>query len=130
MTTTHPKPHVPINSIHVTEKAASKVKEFAARDGKDEFGQTLQQRIEKHAVDNEFKSFKDAANAYLFDQHMKRAAMKAKEDAAKELQKQRKLGLGPVTDRSQKTMTQARSVSQMSYDDLMREGLEELGIDA
>lgn len=99
-------------------------------DSKDEFGHTLQERIENHAIENEFKNFNDAANAYLFDQHMKRAAIKAKEDAAKELQKQRKLGLGPVTDHSTRTATQARTVSQMSYEDLMREGLTELGIDA
>lgn len=38
MTTAQAQPKVPINSIHVTEKAATKVKEFAARDGKDQFG--------------------------------------------------------------------------------------------
>ena len=38
MTTAHSTPKVPINSIHVTEKAASKVREFATRDGKDQFG--------------------------------------------------------------------------------------------
>ena len=38
MTTAHAKPKVPINSIHVTAKAAGKVQEFAKRDGKDQFG--------------------------------------------------------------------------------------------
>lgn len=38
MTTTHEHPQVPINRIHVTPKAASKVREFAKRDGKDKFG--------------------------------------------------------------------------------------------
>lgn len=38
MTTAQAQPKVPINSIHVTEKAANKVKEFATRDGKDKFG--------------------------------------------------------------------------------------------
>lgn len=32
------KPAIPANTIFITEKAASKVKEFAARDGMDEFG--------------------------------------------------------------------------------------------
>ncbi len=38
MTTAQAQPKVPINSIHVTEKAATKVKEFATRDGKNKFG--------------------------------------------------------------------------------------------
>lgn len=38
MTTAHARPAVPINSIHVTEKAASKVSDFAKRDGKEQFG--------------------------------------------------------------------------------------------
>lgn len=38
MTTIHTKPKVPINSIHVTPKAAGKVREFAKRDGREQFG--------------------------------------------------------------------------------------------
>ncbi|MDA1296933.1 MAG: iron-sulfur cluster assembly accessory protein [Chloroflexi bacterium] len=38
MTTTHTKPKVPVNSIHVTPKAAGKVREFAKRDGREQFG--------------------------------------------------------------------------------------------
>lgn len=38
MTTAHATQKVPINSIHVTPKAVSKVREFAKRDGKDPFG--------------------------------------------------------------------------------------------
>ena len=38
MTTTHAHPKVPINSIHVTPKAAQKVRDFAARDGMEKFG--------------------------------------------------------------------------------------------
>ena len=38
MTTSPARPAVPINTIHVTPKAASKVAEFALRDGKNEYG--------------------------------------------------------------------------------------------
>lgn len=38
MTTTQAQARVPINSIHVTPKAAGKVREFAERDGKKQFG--------------------------------------------------------------------------------------------
>ncbi|MEX0763456.1 MAG: iron-sulfur cluster assembly accessory protein [Dehalococcoidia bacterium] len=37
-TTTHPNHTVPINTIQVTEKAAAKVRQFAERDGLDQFG--------------------------------------------------------------------------------------------
>ena len=38
MTTTHAHPPVPVNRINVTPKAAAKVREFAARDGREKFG--------------------------------------------------------------------------------------------
>ena len=38
MTTAQAGSRVPINSIHVTEKAAAKVREFAIRDGMEKFG--------------------------------------------------------------------------------------------
>jgi hypothetical protein len=97
-------------------------------DAKDEFGQTLQEKIEKHAVDNGIRSYKLAANSYLFDQHMKRTEMKAKEVAAKELIEKKKQGLGPITDRSIRQTKQARALGSMSYQDLASEALQELGI--
>eukprot|EP00918_Siedleckia_nematoides_P092973 GHVU01204062.1.p2 GENE.GHVU01204062.1~~GHVU01204062.1.p2 ORF type:complete len:315 (+),score=65.04 GHVU01204062.1:1373-2317(+) len=106
-----------------------KVNEDFDWETKDEFGQTLQEQIEKHAVENEFKNFKDAANTFLFDKIQKRTELRAKEEAAKELLKQRKLGLGPVTSHSSKTTAQARAVSQMSYEDLASEAMTELGLD-
>ena len=95
---------------------------------KDEFGQTLQERIEKHAVDNGIRSYKLAANSFLFDQHMKRTEMKAKEVAAKEIIEQKKKGLGPITDRSVKKTQQANNLGAMTYQDLATEALKELGI--
>ena len=38
MTTARTQHRVPINTIHVTEKAAGKVREFAQNDGKEKFG--------------------------------------------------------------------------------------------
>jgi hypothetical protein len=97
-------------------------------DAKDEFGQTLQDKIEKHAVDNGIRSYNLAANSFLFDQHMKRTEMKAKETAAKELLDKKKKGLGPVTDHSIKQTTQSSNLSGMTYQDLATEALKELGI--
>ena len=95
---------------------------------KDEFGDSLQDRIEKHAVDNGIKSFKVAANSYLFDQHLKRTELKAKEQVAKELQQKKKNGLGPITDRSTRQTTESSNFASMSYEDLAGEALRELGI--
>lgn len=95
---------------------------------KDEFGQTLQDKIEEHAVDNGIRSYNLAANSFLFDQHMKRTEMKAKESAAKELLDKKKKGLGPITDHSTKEPQQARNLGELSYDDLAHEALVEYGI--
>jgi len=96
---------------------------------KDEFGDSLQDRIEKHAVDSGIKNFKVAANSYLFDQHLKRTELKAKEQVAKDLQQQKKNGLGPITDRSIRETKEATNISSMSYEDLAGEALREIGID-
>jgi hypothetical protein len=96
-------------------------------DSKNEFGQTLQEQIEDHAVKNGFKNFKDAANTFLFDKIQKRTALKAKEEAARELQKQKKLGLGPVTDHSSKTVDRT-NLRAASYEQLAAEAMDELGL--
>lgn len=62
-------------------------------------GKDLERQILQHAIDNEIKSFKAAANDYLHDEFLKRTEFKAKEDTAKDVQKVSKLGLGAVTDK-------------------------------
>lgn len=92
----------------------------------DEFGETLQDRIEKHAVDNGIRSYKLAANSYLFDQHMKRVEMKAKESGAKEIIERNKKGIG--LPKNESSIGKPSDISSMSYQDLAREALIELGI--
>lgn len=103
-------------------------KNFLDWESKDEFGNSLQDRIEEFAVKKEIKSFSDAANLLLHDQLLKHTALKAKEDAAKELQKQKKLGLGPVTDSPQNKGSVSGYRGSQSYSDLASEALQELGI--
>lgn len=97
-------------------------------ESKDEYGQTLEDRITQHAVDNQIRDFKTAANDYLFDEHLKRASLQSKEKAAKEIQKQNKLGLGKVTDQSTLDVKRADSVRSKSYNDLAAEALKEFGL--
>lgn len=99
-------------------------------EGKDEFGKTLEERIEEYAVENEIKSFTNAANLMLFDQLQKLAVTRAKETAGKSIQKQNKLGLGPVTDRPTQAgdVSNAYSYREKSYEQLAGEALEEMGI--
>lgn len=99
-------------------------------EAKDEFGKTLQDRIEEFAVENEIKSFTNAANLMLFDQLQKIAVTRAKEETGKSIQKQKKLGLGPVTDKptQQGEVASAHSYREKSYEDLAGEALEELGL--
>jgi len=95
---------------------------------KDELGQTLEDRITQHALDNEIKSFQTAANDMLFEEHVKRAQLNSKEKAAKELQKQHKMGLGKVTKESQLQATNVKNVRSKSYNDIVAETLAEYGI--
>jgi hypothetical protein len=99
-------------------------------EGKDEFGKTLQERVEEFAVENEIKSFTNAANLMLFDQLQKIAVTRAKEETGKSIQKQKKLGLGPITEKPTQTgeVASAHSYREKSYEDLAGEALAELGL--
>ncbi len=95
---------------------------------KDDFGQTLEDRITQHALDNEIKNFKTAANDLLFEEHMKRAQLTSKEQAGKEVQKQHRMGLGKVTKESQLQAKPVEDVRKKSYTDIVSETLREYGI--
>jgi len=95
---------------------------------KDELGQTLEDKITQHAIDNKIGNFKTAANDYLFDEHIKRASLESKEQAAKKIQEQHKLGLGKVTSESQLKIDKVDGVRKKSYNDLAAEALKDLGL--
>lgn len=59
----------------------------------DQSGLTLEQRIINHALQNGIQTFRAAANDYLIDEVAKRKEFKAKEEVAKTIQKNNKLGL-------------------------------------
>ena len=95
---------------------------------KDDFGQTLEDRITQHALDNEIKNFKTAANDLLFDEQIKHAQLTSKEQAGKEVQKQHRMGLGKVTKESQLQAKPVEDVRKKSYTDIVSETLREYGI--
>jgi hypothetical protein len=98
--------------------------------GKNELGLSLRDRIDQHAIDQGINNFRAAANDYLFEDHIKNAEMKAKEDAGTKIKQASKLGLGPVTPVPIGTLTKraVKDVYNSSYEDLGNEALRELGI--
>lgn len=95
---------------------------------KDDFGQTLEDRITDFALDNGIKDFTIAANAFLMDEHLKRTELQAKEKVAREIQEQNKLGLGKITDKSQLQVKKPDDIKNKSYNALVQEALAELGL--
>jgi hypothetical protein len=91
-------------------------------------GASLEHRVIKHALDNNIKSFRAAFRDLLHDDLVKRAEDKAREAVSKDLQKRQKSGLLGTSPTPTKGLAQAESIKNKSYEQLMREGLEELGI--
>jgi hypothetical protein len=93
----------------------------------DETGNTLEYNVLKHANENGIKSFKTAFLDFYHDNLMKIAEMKAKETFAKDSQQIKKLGIS-TQQPQMKRQGPSRPVSQMSYEDLTKEALAELGL--
>lgn len=98
---------------------------------KDEQGRDLERQIIDHAIElgiSKPKGFLAAANDYLFDKHVERAKLSAKGEVGKQLQKQTKLGLGPVTaTRTAKPV--AKNLTNLSYEEINKLALKELGLE-
>lgn len=90
-------------------------------------GMTLEYRVLKHAQENGINNFKTAFRDYYHDELMSRTEAKAKEEAIKQQQKTKKAGILGITTTPQKGRPSG-NIKDMSYDDLMKEALEELGI--
>ena len=95
---------------------------------RDESGLDLENRILQHAITNKIGSFRAAANDYLHDEHLKRHEVSVKEQTGKEIKKQTKLGLGPVTDKPSREIKRISNVRSKSYDDITQDALDELGV--
>lgn len=95
----------------------------------DDEGLTLEDRIGQAMIDNGVRDFQIMADSFLIKEQLTRKTLEGKEAAAREIQKANKLGLGRVTKQSQLQTKKAEDVSNKSYDELLLEGLAELGIE-
>ena len=98
-------------------------------EAKDAEGNSLEDRISHAMLDNGVKNFSIMADHFLKDQLMKRNALESKEAAAKGIQKANKLGLGKVTPKSTLGVKSTEGIRKKSYDQLLAEGMAELGIE-
>lgn len=94
----------------------------------DENGYSLEQRVMKYAIDNNISSFRAAFRDYNYDDIVRLEQERAKETLAKETQKRTKLGLLGSSPTPSKGLTEAQGLKGKSYNDILRETIDELGI--
>jgi len=94
----------------------------------DENGFSLESRILRHATDNGINSFRAAFRDYNHDRLVEMAAMRAKEDAVKERQKNEKAGLLGYSRTPRSGVQGASDVKGKTYSQLAQEALSELGL--
>lgn len=93
----------------------------------DEEGHTLEKKIMKHGIDHGIPSFKVAFRDYMHEKLIAKAEERGKETVGKDLAKKTKLGLLGETSTPTKGLQDAVNYKNKSYEDLLAEGLAELG---
>jgi len=94
----------------------------------DENGHTLEQRVLKHANETGINSFRAAFRDYNHDQLLKLTELRARESAMLERQKVVKSGLLGQSPTPKKGIQAADNVKGKTYNNLVSEALNELGI--
>ena len=97
-------------------------------DSVDANGKSLELKVLEHAQQNKISSFKTAFRDFYHDELVKLAEQKGRELVGKDIQKRTKLGLLGETPTPLKRVQEASNPRRKTYDDLMSEALEELGI--
>jgi len=96
----------------------------------DENGKNLETKVLEHANNNGINSFKAAFLDLNYDKLMERTKIQAKEEATGELKKQKQLGLlGEVPTTVAKILNPPENIKNQSYDSILKETMEELGIE-
>jgi hypothetical protein len=98
-------------------------------ESKDDNGSMLEDRIMQNMIDKGVKDFEIMADHVLKNELLARQQMEAKKKIGKQIQHSYKHGLGQVTKSSQQKASKAKDIGNKSYDDLVAEGLAELGIE-
>ena len=117
------------NEDAILDKEISEIKEqFKNVDfsSLDKDGRTLEQRILRHANEKSINSFKSAAKDYLFDDLVKLAEERGKESIKRGIEERSKLGLLGTSKAPLKEFTSPVDLKQKSYEDLLKEALEEM----
>lgn len=94
----------------------------------DENGLTLELRVLKHAQEKGISNFDAAFTHLMKDQLFKLEREKAMADAVKQRQQNTKLGILDKSPTPKRGLTDAQGHRNKSYDQLLMEGLEELGL--
>lgn len=97
-------------------------------DTADESGLSLEARVLKHGVDNNFPTFRAAFLDYAHDDLQKLAEDRGKETYLQSIKQQSKQGLLGKTQAPTKGIAPAEAIKNKSYNDLLNESLQELGI--
>lgn len=95
---------------------------------KDEAGQTLEQKVLKHAAQIGVDRFEIAFRDLMHDKLIEKAREEGKEGVAKDLERKSKLGILGETKQSIFKVNESKNRKNKSYDELLREGLEDLGV--
>lgn len=97
-------------------------------DVKDPEGKSLVYKVMEHGVKEGIKRFSTAFKDFYHSDLEKRWESRGREAVTKDTQKRTKAGLLGETPTPVKGLTTAKNIKSQSYDDLLKEGLEELGI--
>lgn len=97
-------------------------------DSPQEDGKSLELKVLEHGVNNGIRSFKTAFRDFHHEELVRRAKEEGMEATKKELQKNSKLGLLGQTSTPTKGIKQATDLNNQSYNDLLKEAYDELGI--
>jgi hypothetical protein len=93
-------------------------------------GKGMELQVLEYAKSRGISNFKDAFLSFNHDRLIQRARAQGKEDVVKERQKHTKLGLLGETQAPRKgQITHAEDFKHKTYDDLIREGADELGVE-
>lgn len=96
--------------------------------GVDESGLSLEQRVLKHAIENDIKTFRAAFMDLNHETLLKKAEERGKEQVSKDIQKRNKLGLLGKSPAPTRHASNTESVKDKSYEQLMDEAIEEMGL--
>lgn len=96
----------------------------------DAAGMDLEMRVLKHANETGIRNFRAAFRDLMHEDLVSKAEERAKENLVKERQKNTKLGLLGTSPTPKKALGQAQNIKSKSYDQILNEVYDDLGLNA